>query len=79
MEDLGRELREKLHQTKLDLMGSEGFYLLGYTRGKQVAFGGPYSSVELLRAGYRLRKTKQPRPQKWFAVEVRAIREESIG
>ena len=75
MDDLGKKLREDLHQTKLDLMGHEGFYLLGYTRGRQVAFGGPYSSVELLRMGFRHRKNQEPRPQKWFAVEVRAVRE----
>ena len=68
-------LRDKLHQTKLDLMGHEGFYLLGYTRGRQMAFGGPYATVEQLRAGFRHRKNMEPRPQKCFAVEVRAIRE----
>jgi len=68
------DLREKLHQTKLDLMGHEGFYLLGYTRGRQVAFGGPYSSVDQLRVGFRHRKDMEPRPQRWFAVEVREIK-----
>ena len=36
------------------------FYLLGHTRGRQVGFGGPYSSVEQQRAGFRHRKNQEP-------------------
>ena len=59
MDELGK-LVQDLGQTKLDLMGHVGLYLLGYTRGRQVAFGGPYSGLERLRVGFRHRKNQEP-------------------
>ena len=77
MEEALEKLIQELGQSKLNLMGSEGYFILGFLNGRQIAFRGPYLSSSDLKRGWSIikRQALNPRPNKWFAVEVKEIKE----
>ena len=69
------DLRDRLHQTKLDLMGSEGFYLLGYTRGRQTHYDGPHMGKGQVLRALEQRRANGSQPDRWFVFIVREVKE----